>query len=209
MLVLSRDCDTSIRIGPNISVKVLAIRKQRVKLGIDAPAHIRVWRDEIAPQSTPGQGGNGAEYAGGDRLPILVIEDDPAHADLITRALGNYLYCPVTIVPTGQAALDALQRSDEPLLSPHLILLDLRLPDMPGLEVLRKIRAVRRFQTTPIVVLSAEKDDSMVTACLQAGANAFVRKAIKSDELGRSVSRIAEFFCSDCRVPAPVGGQPV
>ncbi len=209
MLVLSRDCDTSIRIGPNISVKVLAIRKQRVKLGIDAPAHVRVWREEIAPQSKPGQRGNASDGAGGDPLPILVIENDPAHADLIGRVLGKCLYSPVTIVPTGQAALEALQRRDEPLLSPHLILLDLRLPDMPGLEVLREIRAVRRFQTTPIVILSAERNDSMVTACLQAGANAFVPKAISSVELSRSVSRIAEFFCSDCRVPVPVGGQPV
>lgn len=209
MLVLSRDCDTSIRIGPNISVKVLAIRKQRVKLGIDAPAHVRVWREEIAPQSKPGQCGNASDGAGGDPLPILVIENDPAHADLIGRTLGKCLYSPVTIVPTGQAALEALQRRDEPLLSPHLILLDLRLPDMPGLEVLREIRAVRRFQTTPIVILSAERNDSMVTACLRAGANAFVPKAISSVELGRSVSRIAEFFCSDCRVPVPVGGQPV
>ena len=209
MLVLSRDCDTSVRIGPDISVKVLAIRKQRVKLGIDAPAHVRVWRDEIAPQSEPPQRGNASDGAGGDPLPILVVEDDPAHADLIARALGNCLYCPVTIVPTGQAALEALQRRDEPLLSPHLILLDLCLPDMPGLEVLREIRAVRRFQTTPIVILSAERSDSMVTACLQAGANAFVPKAISSVELGQSVSRIAEFFCSDCRVPVPVGGQLV
>jgi carbon storage regulator CsrA len=50
MLILSRGCDTSIHIGPNITVKVLAIQKQRVKLGVDAPSHFRVLREEVASE---------------------------------------------------------------------------------------------------------------------------------------------------------------
>ncbi len=62
MLVLSRDCDTAIRIGPDISVKVLSIRKQRVKLGVEAPSTVRVWRDEISQKpSLP----DGSSEAGG------------------------------------------------------------------------------------------------------------------------------------------------
>ena len=47
MLVLSRDCDTAIRIEPDITIKVLAIHKHRVKLGIDAPSNVRIWREEL------------------------------------------------------------------------------------------------------------------------------------------------------------------
>ena len=48
MLILSRDCSTAIRIGPNIEVRVLAIRKRCVKLGIDAPRDVHVWREELS-----------------------------------------------------------------------------------------------------------------------------------------------------------------
>ena len=47
MLVLSRKRDTAVRIGPNIEVKVLSIRNRQVKLGIDAPSNVRIWRDEL------------------------------------------------------------------------------------------------------------------------------------------------------------------
>ena len=47
MLVLYRKCDTAVRIGPTIEVKVLSIRHRRVKLGIDAPSNVRIWRDEL------------------------------------------------------------------------------------------------------------------------------------------------------------------
>jgi carbon storage regulator len=49
MLVLSRKRDTAVRIGPNIEVKVLSIRNQQVKLGIEAPNGVGIWRDEISP----------------------------------------------------------------------------------------------------------------------------------------------------------------
>ncbi len=55
MLVLSRKCDTTIRIGPNIEVKVLSIRKGQVKLGIDAPNGVHIWRAEICPDANSSQ----------------------------------------------------------------------------------------------------------------------------------------------------------
>ena len=51
MLVLSRKRDTAVRIGPNVEVKVLSIRNRQVKLGIDAPNGVRIWRDEICPDA--------------------------------------------------------------------------------------------------------------------------------------------------------------
>ena len=56
MLVLSRKRDTAVRIGRNIEIKVLAIRNRRVKLGIDAPSGVRIWREEIDPEADRGAG---------------------------------------------------------------------------------------------------------------------------------------------------------
>jgi carbon storage regulator len=55
MLVLSRKRDTTVRIGPNIEVKVLSIRKGQVKLGIDAPNGVHIWRAEICPEADSSQ----------------------------------------------------------------------------------------------------------------------------------------------------------
>ena len=92
MLVLSRECDTTVWIGPNVKVKVLSIQKRRVKLGIEAPPGIQVWRDEIiegsdfsrviceeAAHLAPQEGQN----------PVLLVEDDPDHAHLIGGTLSE------------------------------------------------------------------------------------------------------------------------
>jgi carbon storage regulator CsrA len=208
MLVLSRDCDTVLRIGP-CKVTVLSIRKRHVKLGIDAPRGIQVWREEISPE--PEQCGLSPEEAaaaprGRDPFLTLLVEDDPAHARLISETLLESCFLQPRVVGTGQAAMEALGGDNEGggnLVHPRLVLLDLNLPDMSGLEVLRYIRSTAPFQTTPVVVLSAEDQDSVVASCLERGANAFVTKSPRYHEFRQSVSRIAGFWNNDCRVPEP------
>ncbi len=208
MLVLSRDCDTVIRIGDDIRVKVLSIRRRRVKLGIDAPSNVRVWREEICPERHPeqdlAQKPPPDKQVGGDEFPILVVEDDPDHARLICKVLNHSQFSRITIARTGTEAIDALAgrgQADAQCTDPHLVLLDLHLPDMSGLEVLRRIRSSDRLQTTPVVMLSAEQEDGRIADCLEAGANAFVNKAVRFDDFYSTVSRIANFWKSDCRIP--------
>ena len=200
MLVLSRDCDRVIRIGPDIKVKVLSIRKRRVKLGIDAPRDVRIWRDEIELQSSATWTGAGEEactpYA---EFPILIVEDNPDHADLIARSLTDCRFPEVTTVSTGKAAIDLLRKNAGA--APQLVLLDLYLPDISGLEVLRQIRSVEQFQTLPVVILSSAREEGIVAECLQAGANAFVNKSARFREFRESVSRIAGFWKCECQVP--------
>ncbi len=208
MLVLSRDCDTVIRIGDDIRVKVLSIRRRRVKLGVDAPGNVRVWREELCSEGAPVQNlakeRQADKQVGGDDFPILVVEDDPDHARLICKVLNQSQFSRITIARTGTAAINTLAgqgEADEQCTDPHLVLLDLHLPDMSGLEVLRQIRSSDRLQTTPVVMLSAEQQDSRIADCLEAGANAFVNKSVRFDDFYRSVSRIANFWKSDCRIP--------
>jgi len=76
------------------------------------------------------------------------------------------------------------------------------LPDMSGLEVLREIRSRPDLKTMPVVILSAEQSDAVVTSCLEAGANAFVTKAADYDQFRNSIRRLAVFWGGECRIPA-------
>jgi two-component system response regulator len=213
MLVLSRECDTSVWIGPNVKVKILSIQKRRVKLGIEAPAGIQVWRDEII-------GGSNASHViyeeppRGTVLegpsPVMLVEDDPDHAILISRTLSEVCLTAPVIAETGGAALELLDRaSDQPESSvqPRLVVLDLRLPDMSGLDVLREIRSRPELTTMPVVILSAEQSDTVVTSCLEAGANAFVTKAADYEHFRNSIRRLAVFWGGECRIPVAEGRE--
>lgn len=210
MLVLSRDCDSSIRIGPDIKIKVLSIRKQRVKIGVDAPSSVRIWRDEIAPSDNDDESSLTVR-TGGPEFPVLVVEDDPDQAELIARALAVSDLSSVTVVGTGTEALEALlpQHGSEPQLIPSLVLLDLNLPDTPGIEVLQQLRQADWLATVPVVVLTAHRTDEMVKTCLAAGANAFVAKAMGFNEFVESIGRIAAFWSNDNCVSDAVASQTV
>ncbi len=107
-------------------------------------------------------------------LQVLVIEDDDNTADVIRTLLRDVGYHPVS-VDSGNGALDAIAQS-----TPDLILLDLKLPDMHGLDVLRAIRA---HSFLPIIVLSGfGKDGDRVTA-LEAGADDYMAKPFSPEEL--------------------------
>ncbi len=210
MLVLSRDCDSSIRIGPDIRIKVLSIRKQRVKIGVDAPSSVRIWRDEIAPPEDDGVLSSSSTI-GMDDFPVLVVEDDPDQAELIAKALAFSDLPSVTVVGTGSEALGSLLPEDglEPQLVPSLVLLDLNLPDISGIDVLRQLRQAVWLAAVPVVVLTSHHSDEMVKTCLAAGANAFVIKAVRFDLFVQSIGRIAAFWSHDNCVPAATAAQSV
>ncbi|MHB8899428.1 MAG: response regulator [Thermoguttaceae bacterium] len=215
MLVLSRESDTTVWIGPNVRIKVLSIQKHRVKLGIEAPEGIRVWRDELMDGSEVAKAiyeeSSGGVLREGPN-PILVVEDDTDHADLIARILSEACLAAPVIAPTGEAALEYLERAvKQParISRPRLVVLDLNLPGMSGLEVLRRIRSRAELRTMPVVVLSVEQSDAVVGRCLEAGANAFVSKVGDLDQLRKSVRRLAIFWGGECRIPAGESAKKV
>jgi carbon storage regulator CsrA len=210
MLVLSRKQDSAIHIGPDIRVTVLGIRKNQVKLGVEAPTNIPVWRNELRPSrpsTSPCQAGEDGRSSGNRPFEVLVVEDDSGHARLICGALSECEVprsIDVAIARTAELAMEALRMDEcqDRTVSPFdLILLDLYLPRMTGLDLLRRIRTDPVLYLTPVVMLSCADSEDAAANCLEAGANAFVTKSREPESFRTSVARIADFWSNECRVP--------
>ncbi len=112
---------------------------------------------------------------------VLLIEDDPAHAELVLRGLedqhGEHR---IIHVSDGEAALDFLFRrgayADAP--RPHVILLDLRLPKVHGLEVLRQLRASEELRMIPIIVLTTSEAEQDIVRAYDYEVNSYVVKPL-------------------------------
>jgi two-component system response regulator len=128
--------------------------------------------------------------------PILLVEDNPDDEALTIRALRkNNILNEVTVAHDGVEALKLLfpdETSDLPL--PALILLDLNLPKVSGLEVLSRIQTEERTRLIPVVVLTSSKLDEDVLASYRGGANGYVRKPVKFVEFATAVSTLGMFW---------------
>ncbi len=214
MLVLSRKQDSSIHIGRDVKVTILGIRGNQVKVGVEAPSTTPVWRDEVPSRvqdqaDTELQEPAVAEPSGKPAFRVLLVEDDLGHAKLICRILRE---CPlarpveVSAARTGEFALESLGMNGgrnlmHPVVPFDLILLDLHLPRMSGLDLLLKIRTDPYSYLTPVVFLTCAEDDETAAKCLDAGANAFVSKSGNPGVFRASVNRIADFWGHENRVP--------
>jgi two-component system response regulator len=127
---------------------------------------------------------------------ILLVEDNPDDQALTLRALKkNNIANEVLVARDGAEALELLFADGSAgVASPGLILLDLNLPKVAGLEVLRKIRADERTQFIPVVVLTSSKLDEDVIASYRNGANAYVRKPVKFSEFVQAISTLGLFW---------------
>ncbi|MEE8525957.1 MAG: response regulator [Thermoanaerobaculia bacterium] len=113
-------------------------------------------------------------------LEILLVEDDQAHAELIIRCLENHpLDSRIRHLSDGEAALDyLLSEAEGGPGRPHVILLDLRLPKIDGLEVLRQIRAAGSLDGIPVIVLSTTKDEADVKKAYSHHVNSYLVKPL-------------------------------
>lgn len=130
-----------------------------------------------------------ASFCGG--LRVLLVEDDPDHAELVRRGLEEYgSRLQLTHVADGESALEYLKdrapRSTPG--RPHLILLDLRLPRMDGLEVLREIKATPDLADIPCVVLTTSRAEGDMVKAYRLHANSYL---VKPGDYGRFVELIA------------------
>lgn len=132
------------------------------------------------------------------RASILLVEDSPALAELVSAALRED-EVDVTHAPTGAGALEALAGAARP---PRLVLLDLDLPDMRGLDVLERIRAGDAGRAVPVVVLSASEEQADIVQAAATGANSYVVKPAEFPEFRETVRQVVAYWTGLHRAPA-------
>lgn len=130
---------------------------------------------------------------------ILLVEDNPDDELLTRRALRkNRITSEVVVLRDGPAAIDYLfaqgQYQSRPKRQPELILLDLKMPKVDGLEVLKTIRADRRTAMLPVVVLTTSNEQSDVKMSYAHGANSYVRKPVDFDQFTDAMRLIGEYW---------------
>jgi CheY-like chemotaxis protein len=130
---------------------------------------------------------------------ILLVEDDPNDVDLTLAALAEYnLANEVVVVRDGAEALDYLHaagnyrsRAKE---NPAVVLLDLKLPKVDGLEVLREIRSDEKLKLTPVVVLTSSREDRDMVASYKLGVNAYVVKPVDFHAFVNAIKELGVFW---------------
>ncbi len=129
-------------------------------------------------------------------LPILLVEDNPVDIDLTCRAFArNRLANPISIARDGEEALDLMQRWEEGEAPPSLILLDIKLPRVDGLEVLRHLKAHPVFRRIPVVVLTSSSEDRDLLDAYALGVNSFIVKPVDFDLFVETASQIERYWC--------------
>jgi CheY-like chemotaxis protein len=133
-------------------------------------------------------------------IAILVVEDNPDHRELTLRALAECCDADkILAVEDGAEALEYLfgegtHAGRDARRQPRLVILDMRLTRLHGLDVLRAMRADPRTQSVPVVMLSSSTEKQELDSCYEAGANSVVRKSIDYDELRSKMKRVHDFW---------------
>ena len=124
-------------------------------------------------------------------VTILLVEDNPDDEALTVMALRG-VPATLEVARDGQEAMDYLTNDGKAL--PRLVLLDLKLPKVDGLEVLRRIREDDRTRLTPVVVLTSSNAPNDVVASYRLGANSYVRKPVNFDQFSETIRQLGTYW---------------
>lgn len=135
--------------------------------------------------------------------PILLVEDNPMDVDLTQRALRRHrLNDEILIARDGEEAVNLIPRWEMGEAAPVLILLDLKLPRLSGLEVLQRLKDHPIYASIPVVVLTTSRDDGDVKRAYQSGANSYIVKPVDFDRFLEVAAQI-ELYWTDLNEPPP------
>lgn len=133
-------------------------------------------------------------------IAILVVEDNPDHRELTVMALRDS--CDPSRIATAADGVEALDflfgrgahEGRDRRKQPRLVILDMKMTRLHGLDVLKAMRADPATQSVPVVMLSSSAEKPELDACYEAGANSVVRKSLEFDELKRKMRRVYDFW---------------
>ncbi len=131
---------------------------------------------------------------------ILLVEDNPSDADLTRRALSKgHISNDLVVAEDGQDALDYLRGEGVYFgravsETPSVILLDLKLPKVSGLDVLRVVRADARLRRIPVVILTSSKEEEDASTGYDLGVNSYVRKPVDFKEFQEAIASLGLYW---------------
>jgi two-component system response regulator len=135
-----------------------------------------------------------------NELTILLVEDNPDDEELTLRALRkNNIMTTVDVAHDGAEALDYLfcqgaHKARDPSQKPAIVMLDLKLPKIDGLEVLRRIRADERTRLMPVVILTSSKEEQDLLKSYSLGANSYIRKPVDFNQFVTTVGHLGLYW---------------
>jgi two-component system, response regulator len=134
-----------------------------------------------------------------DNKVILLVEDNPRDEALTLRALKkSNIINDVVVARDGVEALDYFfgtgKHADDPPTMPQLVLLDLKLPRVDGLEVLRRIRGNVHTRRLPVVVFTSSSEEEDMIKSYDLGANSYVRKPVESEEFSEATRQLGLYW---------------
>jgi two-component system, response regulator len=128
-------------------------------------------------------------------IDILLIEDNPNDAELAMRALKkNNLSNSILHLQDGEEALNYLFADENATNFPKLILLDIKMPKVDGIEVLRKIKSDEKRKIIPVVLLTSSREERDIVESYRVGVNAYIVKPVEFDKFVKAVSDLGFFW---------------
>lgn len=146
-----------------------------------------------------------------EAVTIILVEDDDGHATLIERNLRRAgLDNGFVRLKDGQEALDFLLGSETPCREPCVLLLDIKMPRVDGIEVLKRLKGDPWTATLPVIMLTTTDDPREIERCYQLGCNVYVTKPVEYEQFIEAVKRLG-FFLQVVKLPPPsqAAGTPV
>jgi len=135
-----------------------------------------------------------------DEIDIILVEDNPEDAELTTRALKkNNISSKLLHLKDGAEALDYFfctgkYADRNPEMKPKIVLLDLKMPKVSGMQVLEKLKSDDFLKTIPVVVLTSSKEDPDVEKCYKLGANSYIVKPVGFDNFIKAVAELGLYW---------------
>lgn len=138
---------------------------------------------------------------------VLLVEDDANAAELSRRAFAEHGRFDLLTLDHGRAALDFLHRRGDYAARedtlPDLVILDLGLPDLPGLDVLRDIRRSEHLRHLPVIILTVSENPDDAGRARELGANFFISKPVRHKEFAEAARAVSTFWFTTARTPQP------
>ena len=145
-----------------------------------------------------------------EAVTIILVEDDDGHATLIERNLRRAgLDNGFVRLKDGQEALDFLLGSEAPVRESCVLLLDIKMPRVDGIEVLKRLKGDPWTATLPVIMLTTTDDPREIERCYQLGCNVYVTKPVEYEQFIDAVKRLG-FFLQVVKLPppSPAAGTP-